>query len=117
MSEREYTRDEKSLVLYLETCLVDSWGRVAGAHLNAEDIVIAENLTKEGLLQFGRLKFRAISKLNKDHPTLSRQYHYWVRFTDKAWGCAGKWRRERSERILAKHAKELDKERVVVESP
>jgi hypothetical protein len=111
--ERTYTREEKSLVLFFETCLVDGMGRVASAHMNAEDLQIAENLAKEGLIEFGRLNFKTVSKFHKPRPSFSRQYTHWVRFTDKAWQLTHQWRRERSEQVFSKYAKELDKERVV----
>ena len=89
MSERIYTKDEQSLLLYLETCLVDTgasqtdhsigYGEFDPRRVNAEDIEIGHKLMDEGLMFFR-------------YPACV------VRFTDRAWKLSHQFRRERAER-------------------
>jgi len=101
----EMSKDEKSLLLYFETCLVDSYGRVEGQRMNNDDVKIAERFAKMDLIKFGRLSFKAIQKLRGDpHGHI---YTHYVRFTDKAWELAHKFRRERSERMITTNTVKL----------
>jgi len=91
----DLTRTEKSLLLYLETCLVDNLGKVQAARMNVEDFDAIAHLKELGLIDFGRLPFKDIEK--------SRRYlrvpnTHWVRFSDEAWKIAHALRRERTER-------------------
>lgn len=49
------TREEISLLLYLETRAVDYAGRVDGRHLNAADREIIKRWVESGFIQFGRI--------------------------------------------------------------
>lgn len=103
MSEREYNKDEKSLLLYFEHCLVDTggssrnksigWGEFDPEKVNKEDIEIGNKLTDEGLILFR-------------YPACI------VRFTDKAWKLAHKFRRERAER----HSPTLEEKEILVDA-
>lgn len=101
--EQEYTKEEKSLMLYFEDCLVNKKGRITKGRMNDEESKIAKGLANEDLIHFGRLPPKTIERHAKvyrqgfpDNPT------NFVRFTDEAWELAHKWRRERSERMIAK---------------
>jgi len=90
----EYSRDFKSLLMYFETCMVDSCGKVKGCKINLEEIAIAKQMTVEGLIEFGRLKFHEDRQLKQiDVPN---GYTHYVRFSEKAWALAHEFRRERS---------------------
>jgi len=98
MTAREYTRREKSLLLYFESVLVDGThiqgastppGEFNPVQVNAEDIEIGHKLTDEKLILFR-------------HPACV------VRFTDEAWKLAHQFRRERAER----HTETLTKEMI-----
>ena len=52
---KELTRDEISLLLYLETRAVDNSGKVGIRHMNADDFTIAQDWHNEGFVQFGEL--------------------------------------------------------------
>ena len=106
--EEEFTKDEKSLLLYFETCLVDAYGRVAGACINKKDMEITKKFMALELIEFGRLSFKTIQKFRGNK--LSQIYTHWVRFSDKAWKLAHKWRRERSERMIGRHNAQLLRE-------
>lgn len=102
----KFTLKEKSTLLYLETCLVDQYGRVDGRKLNDEDMTNILKFKEMGLIEFGRIVFARIKEMRKYgiHRT------HWVRFSNKAWKLAHKWRKERSERWIARENKKLLKE-------
>lgn len=101
--KREFSRDEKSLLLYFETCLVDTYGgKVQGARMNGEDMLIAENFERLGLIKLKRIPFKEFEKLRKKL-NLYTPYTHTVRFiSEDAWTLAHKWRRERAERCVNK---------------
>lgn len=107
MSKPEFSRVEKSILLYLETCLVDQYGRVEARRINMDDLEAIRKFMQEGLIDFGRLSSKAIQKL-KDIPT--KQYTHWVRFSDKAWELAHSFRKERSDRMIANNTTKLLRE-------
>ena len=89
---------KKSTLLYLETCLVDQRGRVESRRMNEEDFENIEKFKEEKLIDFGRIPFKELEKLNK----LSgpRTYTHWIKFTDRAWKLAHKFRREKAEKYV-----------------
>ena len=95
MLRRVLTKSEASLLLFLETQLVDYRGDVASAHMNAEDFVIAKRWSAEGFVSFRRKKMAEI-RIRKTRD-LQRRTHT-VRFSPEAWECAHRLRRERAER-------------------
>ena len=101
--EREFSQKEKSLLLYFETCLVDTYGgKVQGARMNGEDIEIAKKFEQLGLIKFERIPFREIDRLRKKLD-MAIPYTHTVRFIDEdAWTLAHRWRRERAERCVNK---------------
>jgi hypothetical protein len=93
--ERILTKDERSVILYAETCLVDSYGKMAQIRMNKEDLAALDRFKEEGLLDYGRLSAKEIMNVhNIIHGT------HWVRFTEEAWTLAHKLRRERAARMV-----------------
>lgn len=86
------TKDERSLLLYLETRAVDYGGKVDTRHMNAEDMAIAKNWNTEGFVKFGRIKFHDINILSK--------MTHWCELSDEAWTLAHQERRARCTRIM-----------------
>ena len=84
------TKDERSLLLFLETCSVDYGGKIDARHMNAEDFRIAESWNKSGYIKFGRICWRDISEDKRS---------YWVEFSEEAWKDAHAERRARYDRI------------------
>jgi hypothetical protein len=84
------SRDERSLLLFLETCAVDNGGKVDTRHMNSEDLELAKTWGEEGFIEFGRIKMHDI-KYNKTH---------WVILSDDAWELTHKERRNRCKRIM-----------------
>lgn len=80
------TKDERSLMLYLETRAVDHGGRVDTRHMNARDMKTAQRWAKTPipglehpgmfpitLIQFGRLKAKNVTPSGTHYVTLSYQ--------------------------------------------
>lgn len=88
------TKDERSLLLFLETQIVDHCGQVASDSMNESDREIAKRWAKDGLIAFGR---RRADEITGERGRGSRRAH-WVQFSDKAWTIAHQLRRERGER-------------------
>jgi hypothetical protein len=105
----QYDRNERSLLLFFETRLVDYQGRVASIHMNAEDMVIAEKFMSEGLIQFGRLGWNVIESFKE--LGLTNRHTHWVRFSELAWKLSAEERRARSERMLARDYEKLEAEK------
>ena len=84
------TKDEISLILYLETRIVDRIGRVDMEQINDVDLEIINKWKSEGLIQFGRIKI-------KDH---NSDGTHWVDFSEKAWDLAHSQRQARGKRMV-----------------
>lgn len=93
MKETVLNRTEQSLLLFLETQLVDHRGDVAGIHMNKEDFDIAKQWSKEGFVSFVRKK---MSRIRQTVGPESRTHE--VRFSARAWDIVHRLRRERAER-------------------
>jgi hypothetical protein len=83
-------KDERSLLLYLETRAVDFGGAVDTRHMNKEDVAIAEKWKKEGFIDWGRIQFKDITQ---------QRGSQWVSFSDAAWREAHRERRARNKRM------------------
>lgn len=51
----DFTRQQLSLLLYLETCAVDRGGRVDLRRMNAAEVELAKSWANAGFLEFGRI--------------------------------------------------------------
>lgn len=91
VSLEEMTRDERSLLIYLETCAVDYGGLVSIEHMNEGDLTIMEEWTESGFLEFGRITRASIKGL--------RDRSRWVKLSPTAWKLAHEERRARHKRI------------------
>lgn len=95
MTESETTemaRDEKTLLLFLETRAVDHAGRVDIRHMNYDDMNLAQTWALEGFVEFGRIESQHHSKYGT---------HY-VHLSEAAMEAAHKERRARAERQWAR---------------
>lgn len=86
------TKEERSLLLFLETCAVDNIGRVKTKHMNVNDFIIAEKWNKEKFLYFGRIYSKDITDAGS----------HWCILTDEAWQLASEERKGRAKRTLDK---------------
>lgn len=90
----EQTRDEKSLLLFFETCAVDTHGNVVTEHLGDEERSIAARWHDEGFVTYQRIKFDNIAQLG------TRPANMNVALSDEAWALAHQYREERGKRNL-----------------
>lgn len=85
------TKDERSLLLYLESRAVDAGGVVDGAKMNAEEFALAEVWKEEGFLTaWRRVPFDSITKRNESQL---------VELSDEAWQLAHQERLARAKRM------------------
>ncbi len=101
-------KGQQSLLMFLETRIVDHAGKVAGAHMNGEDFDQAQSWREEGLIKFGRIPTADINRPQIAHRSGTNTN--WVRFTDEAWKLAHRFRRERGDRLTAEEDKPVEKE-------
>lgn len=95
------TKDQKSLVLYLETRIVDHSGRVDARHMNEDDFEQAEAWARAGFIGFGRI-------IAKDATAGGA---HWARFTDEAWAAAHGERRAKADRTRTKRTYQTTEEK------
>jgi len=88
------SRDEQSLLLFLETCVVDHGGLVNIVHMNGDDFGIAERWAKDGFIQFGRVASATMPPVSRTSALL-----HWCQLSEKAWETVRTLRRERAERL------------------
>lgn len=91
------TKEERSLLLFLETCAVDQGGGVDGRRMNEDDLAIAERWKADGFVLFGRIKHREISRLRR----IGVVRTHWCVLSDAAWTLAHQERRARADRMMA----------------
>lgn len=89
------TKDERSLLLYLETRAVDQGGLVATAHMNKQDMGTARAWNARGFLRFSRIRSDLF-------PTTRHAVSHVVELTPLSWACAAIERRRRAERSQCK---------------
>jgi hypothetical protein len=92
------TKDERSLLLFLEACAVDKWGKIDARHMNKLDLGIAERWDKEKFIGFGRIAYKFI---NTDKAAFGIATH-WCKLSDEAWKLAHEERKARGIRIWNK---------------
>jgi hypothetical protein len=88
----DMNKDERSLLLFFETCAVDHVGLVDVRHMNGNDMVLAVHWNEIGFIKFGRVKFYDIKK----------NFTHWCELSDEAWRLAHQERRARYDRTNAK---------------
>lgn len=89
---RKLTRDERSILLYLETCCVDHGGLCEGIRMNDTDFACIQVLKAEGVIEhFGRLPMKLIKEISE--PTRN---HFCI-LTELGFDLAHAARRARAE--------------------
>ncbi len=87
----QLTKDERSLLLFLETRAVDYGGRVKTPRMNGQDFDTAAEWSKQGFIRFGRIAARY--NADNDYGT------HWVELSAEAWQLAHEERRARYARL------------------
>ncbi len=93
------SRDERSLLLYFETCAVDLCGRVDSRRMNSDDFEIAQRWSETGFCKFGRI-------VVKDH---NGQGQHWIELSDEAWTLAHQERLARFKRNPRRYTRTSEK--------
>ena len=86
------TRDERSVLLYAETCCVDYGGLLESRRMNSNDLVALREFADAGILTFGRIPSDLLAPL----ADYGRAPTHWITFTDAAWTLAHALRRARA---------------------
>lgn len=89
----EMTKDERSLLLYLESRAVDNAGRVDTLRMNHDDNKILERWTSTGFVESGRICFADV------RGSQTRQESAWVKLSDEAFRLAHAERKARALRL------------------
>lgn len=97
------TKDELSLLLYLEACAVDHGGKVEAIRMNEGDFDIAERWKRTGFIQFGRIFADAIRK-SRGRAVVTN----WVVLSESAWQAAHAERRARALRMFEQRKHEFN---------
>jgi hypothetical protein len=95
MKLKDFTKAERSLLLYLETCAVDNFGLIDMRKMNAEDMAIANRWDELKFVRYGRIAFESIK-------SFSKPYMHWCELGELAWQLAHEERKARAARMLKK---------------
>ena len=101
------SKNELNLLLYLESCLVDGYGRCEGIKMNKEDFDIMNEWKNSHYIDYGRNKIKEIERL---HKIRGKNFTHWVRLSEKAWIDAHAERKARSIRMIERMQKEATDE-------
>ena len=82
--------NEKSLILFFETCAVDRAGAVDARRMNTGDHEVAGILAKDGVIE-------PLERVASEDLTETRTFK--VTMTEKGWKLAAEFRRERADRM------------------
>lgn len=86
------TRDERSCLVYVESCAVDCGGMLTGERMNADDHAALKRFAEDGLLTSGRIPACLLGKG-------PRGLTHWAKLTDAGWSLAHQLRRARAEQV------------------
>lgn len=92
----ELTKEEKSLLLYMETQAVDYGGKLEAVRMNADDFEIAKRWNESGFVLFGRIAANDIQTRGGITRT------HWCVLSEDAWATAHAERRARCQRLMDK---------------
>jgi len=93
------TRNQVSLLLYLESTLVEYGGTVESNRMNKDDFDDVPRLTEAGLIAgFKRVPAKLLG-------TFARHVTHTVDFTEEGWRVAHQLRRERAERARVSNSR------------
>lgn len=82
------TKEEKSLLLYVEDCCVNKSGYLENEKMSGSEIKTLEKWNEDGFIYFRRLK---------SHEMIYKKTHV-TKLSNKAWDLAYLCRRDRSEK-------------------
>jgi|GEM_PF-4420500 len=83
------TREQRSILMYAETCAVDYGGLLEGIRMNTADHDALKELVAAGMLTYGRIPGKLLG-------TFARSVSYWCDLTEAGWALAFQLRRARA---------------------
>lgn len=86
------SRDQRSILMYAETCAVDYGGLLEGSKMNAADLAALSTLIDGGILTFGRIPGRLVG-------TFRRPITHWCELTEAGWALSHQLRRARAAKV------------------
>lgn len=98
MNLSEMTKDERSLLLFLETQAVDYGGLVDVRHMNEDDCNIASDWNECGFITYKRISFYSIKAVS----TATRKPTHYVILSEEAFRLAHEERIARVVRMFEK---------------
>lgn len=98
MNLSEMTKDERSLLLFLETQAVDYGGLVDVRHMNEDDCNIASDWNEQGFIVYERISFYSIKAVS----TATRKPTHYVILSEEAFRLAHEERIARAVRMFEK---------------
>ena len=104
MTPDTMTRDERSLLLYLETCAVDQGGLAEGRRMNKEDHEAAKKFAELKLAYLYRVPATILFDDNLEQ--VLRKYTHWVTLTPAGFELAHRLRVRRAG-TLGPHAQAI----------
>lgn len=96
MKLEKMNKNERSLLLFLETCAVDQGGRVDTRCMNSDDVALAKTWNESGFVEFGRIQAKDIFHSSR---LLTESFTHWCQLSDDAWRLAHEERRARAKRV------------------
>lgn len=93
MKLEQMGKDERSLLLYMESCAVDGYAKLDQRRMNDIDRAFAEDWNRTGFIKYGRVKAKAIED------SASKCTHFAI-LSDEAWTLAHQERRNRANRTI-----------------
>jgi len=95
MGLKDLTKNEKGLLLYLETRAVDCSGKVDSKHMDKNDFELAHNWVEKGFIVFDRI----------DSECLIGNNTHLIKLSNEAWDLAHQERKARAERMFFQREK------------
>lgn len=93
------TRDQRSILMYAETCAVDHGGLLEGIRMNSDDIAALDQLEAAGIVKYGRVPGKMLGSFRV------RQATHWCDLTEAGWALAYALRRARAAKPDANRKK------------
>jgi RecB family endonuclease NucS len=95
MNLEEMSKDERSLLLYIETCVVDYAGLIHSLKINEDDRTLLKKWDESGFISWSRITFKSLQLLSDKHRSTL------VRLSEEAWTLAHQERRNRALRMTS----------------
>jgi hypothetical protein len=92
------TRDQRSALLYVESCAVEYGGLLEGIRMNEADHKALTELSDAGFLTYGRIPGKMLG-------TFQRGVTHWCDLTETGWALAQQLRRARAAKPNASRQK------------